>query len=207
MEGGAAGGVGGAENRGDPVVMWLSPWVAAQTLLVLLVAASAAGAQERPVEIVEGKTTKAEIRALYGPSDYWNEGVNLIYDASELKLPLPACLRGRGRSVDQLMIIFEFDDSGILVRCLTTGGRRRDRADTLAGRPARGLGCHPACRAVPVTVQQSLEPWGPLAGGCLMFVGGLTLAMCVLLVLYVPIYRDWNENVSLRHAQPTRWRS
>jgi len=68
--------------------------VTAWALLVLSLVASSVGAQERSPEIVDGKTTKAEIRALYGPPDYWNEQGDLIYDASELKPPLPARLRG-----------------------------------------------------------------------------------------------------------------
>jgi len=110
--GGAAGGVDALRAK---------PWVAAQPLLVLLVAASVAGAQGLSGEIVERKTTKAEIRAFYGPPDYSNEQGDLIYDASSLKPPLPACVRGRVRSTRQFMIIFEFEDSGILVRCSTTG--------------------------------------------------------------------------------------
>ena len=121
MASGTSGGVDAVENLGDPVVMWRSPWVAAQPLLVLLVAASVAGAQGLSGEILEGKTAKAEIRAFYGPPDHWNEQGDLIYDASSLKPPLPLCLRGRVRSTRQLVIIFEFEDSGILRRCWTTG--------------------------------------------------------------------------------------
>jgi hypothetical protein len=101
--------------------MWRKPWDAAQPFLVLLVAASVAGAQGLSGEIVEGKTTKAEIRAFYGAPDYWNEQDDLIYDASSLKRPLPACARGAARSTRQFLIIFEFEDSGVLARCWTTG--------------------------------------------------------------------------------------
>lgn len=93
--------------------------VTAWALLVLSLVASSAGAQERSLEIVEGKTTNAEIRAFYGPPDYWNEHGDLIYHASELKPPLPAGLRTR--SLHQVMVIFELDDRGILLRYLTTG--------------------------------------------------------------------------------------
>jgi hypothetical protein len=76
------------ENRWHRVVMRLEPLVAVWALLVLFLVAAFVGAQERSVEIVEGKTTKAEILGLYAPPAYGN-GRALIYYSHELS-PWPS---------------------------------------------------------------------------------------------------------------------
>jgi hypothetical protein len=92
----------------------LKPLVAGWVLLVLFLVASFVGAQERSVEIVEGKTTKAEILKLYGPPAYENER-ELIYYSHELNPPYPAWLRELVRSSPRIMVIFSFDERGVFV--------------------------------------------------------------------------------------------
>jgi hypothetical protein len=106
--------MGRDENREDRVMMRLNPLVAVRALLVLFLAASSVGAQERSGEIVEGKTTKAEILARYGPPAYENER-ELTYYAHELSPPYPAWLRELVRSRPQSMVIFRIDQRGIFV--------------------------------------------------------------------------------------------
>lgn len=111
--------MGRDENRRDRVIMRLEPLVAVWALLVLFLVASFVGAQERSV-IVEGKTTKAEILALYGPPAYENER-ELIYYSYELGPPYPAWLRELLRSRPQSMVIFRFDERGVFMGHSSTG--------------------------------------------------------------------------------------
>ena len=76
--------MGGDKNREDRVIMRRNPLVAVRALLVLCLVASSVGAQERSGEIVEGKTTKAEILARYGPPAYENDR-DLIYYAPRVQ--------------------------------------------------------------------------------------------------------------------------
>jgi hypothetical protein len=99
---------------------FLEPLVAVWALLVLFLVVSFVGAQERSVEIVEGKTTKAEIRALYGPPAYENER-ELIYYSSELSPPYPAWLRELLRYRPQSIVIFRFDERGVFMGHSFTG--------------------------------------------------------------------------------------
>jgi hypothetical protein len=84
----------------------------ASALFVLSLAASCA--QEPSLKIVEGKTTKHEIRAFFGPPDDVNDKGGLIYEGSRLTPAQRVPLRWGGSSQPQTLVIFEFEDSGIL---------------------------------------------------------------------------------------------
>jgi hypothetical protein len=108
------------ENRWHRVVMRIKPLVVVWALLVLFLVAAFVGAQERSVEILEGKTTKVEILGLYGPPAYGNER-ELIYYSHELSPPYPAWLRESVRSSRQRMVIFRFDERGVFIGHASTG--------------------------------------------------------------------------------------
>src|SRR5262245_31181001 len=92
--------------------------VTASTLLILSLVAASVGAQEPSLKIVEGKTTKDEIRAFFGSPYEVSDKGNLIYESSRLTPAQKVPLR---RARPQTFVIFEFDDNGILRRYLIAG--------------------------------------------------------------------------------------
>lgn len=83
---------------------------------VLVVAAAVlVDAQARTVEIVVGKTTKAEIIWAYGSPEYMSAR-SISYSLVNLSPPYPEGIREAAQAKRNLMVDFEFDEHGVLTK-------------------------------------------------------------------------------------------
>ena len=92
---------------------------AALAAVLVVAAAVLVDAQARTVEIVVGKTTKAEIVWAYGTPEYMSDR-SYSYSLRNIGRPYPAGLKvpETGR---ELMVVFEFDEHGVLEAYSFTG--------------------------------------------------------------------------------------
>jgi hypothetical protein len=96
------------------VIMRLNRMVAVPGFLVLVLAPSSVRAQDPTEDFIVGKSTKAEVRARFGAPAYETERYWSYYAHEMGPPPYPAWLR-EVRHL-QRMVVFEFDDRGVLLR-------------------------------------------------------------------------------------------
>jgi len=93
---------------------------AALAAVLVLGAAALVDAQARTVEIVVGKTTKAEIIWAYGTPEYMTVR-SISYSLRNLSPPYPEEIRAEALAKRSRMVEFEFDERGVLTKYSLTG--------------------------------------------------------------------------------------
>ena len=96
------------------------PYRAALAAVLVLGAAALVDAQARTVEIVVGKTTKAEIIWAYGTPESMSER-SISYSLVNLSPPYPEGIREAAPAKRSRMVDFEFDERGVLTKYSLAG--------------------------------------------------------------------------------------